>query len=73
MSAETFDGLAGELGDEFEILGQVEHCAPGQLGGRGDDQVGDGRRAVLTASSQEGQDDQDPADKPFSSEVNART
>jgi len=39
--AEALGGLRGDLGDELEVLVQVQHGQPGQFRGRGDDQVRD--------------------------------
>jgi hypothetical protein len=36
---QSLDGLAGDLGDEIEVLVVVEHDKAGTLSGRGDDQV----------------------------------
>ena len=40
-NAEALGGLSGDLGDDFEVLVQVQHGQPGQFRGRGDDQVRD--------------------------------
>ncbi len=44
---ESFGGLSGDAGDEIQVLVEVQHRQPGQLGRCGDDQIGDGRRPVL--------------------------
>ena len=49
LGAEAFDGLGREFGDEVDVLVQVEHGALVQFGRGGDQQVGDGRRAMLAA------------------------
>lgn len=38
---EAFDGLAGDRGDEVEVLVEVKDGEIVQFGGGGDDQVGD--------------------------------
>lgn len=38
---EAFDGLAGDLGDDLEVLVDVQNGQSGELGGRGDYQVRD--------------------------------
>ena len=38
---EALGGLRGDLGDELEVLVQVQHGQPGQFRCRGDDQVRD--------------------------------
>jgi len=39
--AEALGGLPGNLGDELEVLVQVQHGQTGQFRGRGDNQVRD--------------------------------
>jgi hypothetical protein len=39
-NGQALDGLAGDLGDDLEVLVDVQDGQPGQLRGRGDDQVG---------------------------------
>jgi hypothetical protein len=49
--AEALGGLPGDLGDEPEILVQVQHGQPGQFRCCGDDQVRDGRSTVQPRSA----------------------
>jgi hypothetical protein len=37
---EALDRLAGDVGDQVEVLVEVEHGQVGQLGGGGDQEVG---------------------------------
>ena len=46
---EPFGGLAGDTGDEVEVLVEVEHGKSGEFRGCGDDEVRDRRGAVLAA------------------------
>ena len=36
---QAFHGLTGDLGDEVEVLIEVQYGQPGEFGGRGDDQI----------------------------------
>jgi hypothetical protein len=38
-TADTLHRLAGDRGDEVEILVDVQHDRPGELGNRGDEQI----------------------------------
>ncbi len=40
LHVQVFDGLAGDLCDEVEVLVEMQHCKAGQFRGRRDDQVG---------------------------------
>ena len=53
LDAEALHWLAGEVGDEVEVLVEMEHGALIELGHCGDQQVGDGGSAVLAALGQE--------------------
>jgi hypothetical protein len=44
---DPIEGLAGDVGDELEVLVDVEDGQIGQLRGRRDDEVGHRGRAVL--------------------------
>jgi hypothetical protein len=46
---EAFHFLTGELGDELEVLVDVEHGEIGEFGGRCDQEVGNRRRPMLPA------------------------
>ena len=46
---EAFDRLAGDLGDELEVLVEVEDGEVAELGGGCDEQVGNGGGSVLPA------------------------
>ena len=39
--AQAFGRLSGDLGDEVEVLIEVQHREPGEFGRCGDDQIGD--------------------------------
>jgi hypothetical protein len=47
LGRQSLNGLAGQVGDEFEVFVHVQHGQAGEFGGGGDDQVGNGRCAVL--------------------------
>lgn len=50
---QSFSRLAGDAGDEVEVLVQVQHREPSKLRGGGDDQVGDRGGTMLALRGQE--------------------
>src|SRR5690606_12076584 len=52
--AQPFDGLAGQVGDELEVLVEVQDGETGELRRRRDEQVGHGRCPVLAPLGQRG-------------------
>src|SRR5262252_2832408 len=48
--------LAGDVSDQLEVLVHVQDREPGKLGRRRDDEVGNGRRSVLAAIREQGED-----------------
>src|SRR5215469_11465787 len=57
---EPLEGLAGNGGDDLEVLVDVQNGKPAQFSSCGDDEVGDRGRPVLTAISEQGQDFDSP-------------
>jgi hypothetical protein len=56
LGVEPLQGLASDCGDYVEVLIQVQDREARQLGGCRDDQVRDGRSAVLATVGQQRQD-----------------
>lgn len=52
---QALDGLPGDVGDDLEVLVEVQHGKPGEFSDGGDDQVGQGRCAVLAPVSEQGE------------------
>src|SRR5579863_2874476 len=53
---QAFRGLAGDLGDEVEVLVQVQYGQPGEFSSRGDDQIRYRRSTMLAPVREQGQD-----------------
>jgi hypothetical protein len=56
VHVQAFQGLAGDLGDEVEVLVEVQHRQPGEFSGRRDDQIGYGRSTMLAPVGEQRQD-----------------
>jgi hypothetical protein len=50
------DWLSGDLSDDLEVLVKVQDREPGKLRRRRDDEVGQGRSAMLASVSEQGED-----------------
>lgn len=55
-SAKPFHGLPGDARDQVEVLVTVQHRQPGELGRRGNDEIGNRRLTMLPSVSQQGED-----------------
>jgi hypothetical protein len=53
---EPFERLAGDCGDDLEVLVEVQDRQPGEFGSGGDDQIWNRRCSVLAAVGQRGED-----------------
>jgi hypothetical protein len=53
---QAFHRLAGDLGDEVEVLILVQHGQPGEFSSRGDNQVRYRRSAMLSSVRKQRQD-----------------
>lgn len=48
-SAEAFDGLAGDVGDQLVVLADMQDCELREFGYGGDEQIGNGGGAVVAS------------------------
>jgi hypothetical protein len=52
---QPFHGLTGDVGDEVEVLIEVQYGQPGEFSGRGDDQVRYRTSTMLAPVREQGQ------------------